>query len=69
MGVAEEVQRQLDMAIASTIDLTKRLVANDEYFKAVATGYRKMYDALMEEGFTEEQTLRLLENYNPSVPR
>ena len=38
------------------------MIEDDDFFKAKAKICRKMYDALIEEGFTEEQALQLASN-------
>lgn len=42
------------------VTMWKELVANDEFFQAQAMGYKKLFDELVKQGFTEEQALQII---------
>lgn len=46
--------------LAQLMEMFKEVEENDEFFKTIASAMKKMFDALVEKGFTEEQALAIL---------
>jgi len=69
----EEEMKEFEEMMLTTSDLilkvTKRVVhkmaADDEYFKDIAGIYRKSYQALLDEGFSESEAMDIVSKSNP----
>lgn len=59
-GAVEKYKPILYMVLRECFNVYKDLVNNDEYFAVSAKYDRKKFDALLNEGFTEDQALSIM---------
>lgn len=50
-------------------EMLKEVVADDELFELLARGMRKSFNALVAQGFTEEQAMRIVVEQGMSVTK
>lgn len=63
----KQILEQMDAARDVMTQTMKKLSEDPEYFKIAAKCYKGLYDALVNEGFTQEEALVILKNYNPMM--
>ena len=62
-GMEGLLKTQLRAVMVASVDLAVEMVPK------FGKMYKGLYDSLIEEGFTEEQAMRIVCNYNPSLPK
>lgn len=65
MDNIEQLREHLAMAQQVMVESLKSVSAEKDMFKNAAKCYKNLYDALVEEGFTQQDALEILKNYNP----
>jgi uncharacterized coiled-coil DUF342 family protein len=65
MDEIEKIKKQMDMAQEMMVDSLKRISSDEEIFKYAARCYKSLFNNLKTEGFTEEQAMTIVMNYNP----
>lgn len=63
----KQILEQMDAARDVMTKTMKNLSEDQDYFKIAAKCYRSLYVALVDEGFTNEEALTILKNYNPMM--
>jgi len=51
--------------IEQLTELVELLTKDDKLFRGIAKMTKKYYDILVEEGFTEEQAIKIVANHSP----
>ncbi|MDY0168692.1 MAG: hypothetical protein RBS80_19240 [Thermoguttaceae bacterium] len=64
-SLAEEMRRQLIDAYAAVVEVHLKILADPATAKALAAYQRNYYDALLDQGFSEEQAFELLKTEPP----
>lgn len=59
-GIVEKYKPMLYMILAELFSMYKDLVNNDEYFDMSAKYNKKRFDALVNNGFTDDQAMSIL---------
>jgi len=63
----QQLLEQMDTARDIMTQTMKTLSTDLEYFKIAARCYKRLFDALIDEGFEREEALFILKNYNPMM--
>lgn len=54
------INEKMSEMIEMILGMLKEMNGNDEFFEIIASMMRKFYDALLKEGFTEKQAIRIV---------
>ncbi len=65
MTQIQQLKEQLTMAQEVMVESLKNVSGSEELFSYAAKCYRLLFLRLKDEGFTEDQALSIVQNYNP----
>jgi len=65
MSDITQLKEQLAMAQEVMVASLKNVSSNPELFTYAAKCYHLLYKELIEQGFSEEQAMSIVKNYNP----
>ena len=61
----DELRKQTSMAQSIMETSLKDISSSSCLFEHAAKCYRKLYESLLSEGFTDKQAMSIVNNYNP----
>jgi len=65
MDKVSQLKEQLEMAQEVMVASLKNVSDSNDLFKYAAKCYHLLYKELVEQGFSEEQAMSIVKNYNP----